>query len=251
MSGLVSFSPVGILHVTTEFFKIFKEFFNPEFSYHHMKMFSFLNRHVHVSRSRWRKKYVFKKPSYTPNWLINRGSVLSYKEKHKIGGSAANFKGQYIGNKKRNYLSAPTIKPTFKFRFTYYDCYIHSPKISNVGKRNRCAKLKFRPEFLVLPFLKRVKWNFYFCIINTCIISIFDFQSHCCGYGSDGRGMKGYDCIIIPNATKVVTMVFEFLRQSRFLEISLGFLRLFIPWKLQPNYFKKQRFSSSFLLTWS
>ena len=89
------------------------------------KMFSFLNRQVHDSRSRWRKKYVFKKPSYTPNWLINRGSVLSYIEKHKVGGSAANFKGQYIGNKKRrNYLAAPTIKPTFILRFKYLLTYI-------------------------------------------------------------------------------------------------------------------------------
>ena len=115
-------------------------------------MFSFLNRQVHVSRSRWRKKYVFKKPSYTPNWLINRGSVLSYKEKHKVGGTAANFKGQYIGNKKRrNYLAAPTIKPTFILRFKYLLTYILQ-KIFKVEKRNNCANLKFRPKFIVLSF---------------------------------------------------------------------------------------------------
>ena len=28
----------------------------------------------------------------------------------------------------------------------------------------------------------------------------------CCGYGSDGRKTKGYDCIIIPAATKQATL---------------------------------------------
>ena len=35
---------------------------------------------------------------------------------------------------------------------------------------------------------------------------LMKFQSHCCGYGSDGRQMKGYDCVIIPTATKKNTL---------------------------------------------
>ena len=38
-------------------------------------------------------------------------------------------------------------------------------------------------------------------------INLLDyFQSNCCGYGSDGRGTRGYDCVIIPIASKKDTL---------------------------------------------
>ena len=34
-------------------------------------------------------------------------------------------------------------------------------------------------------------------------IKLFQGHNSCCGYGSDGKGTKGFDCIIIPGAAKM------------------------------------------------